>query len=349
VRPPRLMTHMAARRPHPRSSHRIAVCVLMASLLLLLAPAADARVVIRNLDTSAPPWVRMTVVTSSPSRRSPRVLENGSPVAGLIAVNLARDKKIVLAVDHSQSMHGQALRDAARAAQRFIALSSSGDQSAVVTFASRTTVDAGFGTSGDAAAALDGLKVDPVYGTTLYDAVVLGSRLLASTGTGGRVMVVVTDGQETTSHASLAEAIRTARHAHVSVYPVAIETASLSPAPLRLLASRTGGAYHAVRTTSALAAIYASISTELRRTWQVRYLTAARTGERIHVKVIVPSRGSASRSAAMAGRAVSAGSGSFPLLLVAALVLAAVLVGLALLPVVRMVGSLRRVGADGDF
>jgi von Willebrand factor type A domain len=235
--------------PHPRLSHRSAVCASMASLLLLPAPAADARVVIRNLDTSTPPSVRLTVVTSSPSRRSPRVLENGSPVAGLIAINLARDKKIVLAVDHSQSMHGQALRDAARAAQRFIALSSSGDQFAVVTFASRTTVEAGFGSSGDAGAALDGLEVDPVYGTTLYDAVVRGSRLLASTGAGGRVMVVVTDGQETTSHASLAQAIRTARRAHVAVNPVAIETATLSPAPLRRLASRTGGAYHAVRTS----------------------------------------------------------------------------------------------------
>lgn len=319
--------------------------------MLLAVPAAEAGVAIRNLDTSAPPSVRMTVVTSSPSRRAPRVLEDGSPVAGLTVVNLARDKKIVLAVDHSQSMHGRALRDAAQATRRFIALSGFGDQFAIVTFASRTIVDAGFASSSNVGAAFDSLKVDPVYGTTLYDAVVRGSKLLASAGAGGRVIVLVTDGQETTSHATLEQAIRTARRAHVAVYPVAIETSTLSPAPLRRLAARTGGAYHAVRTTSALAAVYASISTELRRTWQVQYLTAARTGERIRVKVIVPGRGSATRSAAMAGRrTVSADSGSFSLLLAAALVLAAAVAAFALVPAVRgLAAGVRRVGADRDF
>ena len=278
-----------------------------AALVVLLAPAAaNAGITIRNLDTSGAPTIRVTVVTHTPALHAPHVLENGATVAGLTAVNLGSDKNIVLAVDHSQSMYGRSLTDAANAARRFIALGRARDHFAIVTFASQTTVLAGFDSGGVAASALDGLTVDPHYGTTLYDAVVRASRLLAAAGTAGRVLVLVTDGQETTSHATLDGAIRAARRAHVSVYPVAIESTSFSPAPLRLLASRTGGTYHGARSSAALTSIYATISAELQRTWQLQYVTAARPGDHIDIKVSAPGYGSASAAAAVAGKAAGA-------------------------------------------
>ena len=276
---------------------------------MLVPAAASAGLTIRNLDTSGPPAVRVTVLTQTPITHAPVVLEDGSAVAGLTAVNLGRQKNIVLAVDHSQSMHGRSLTDAGDAARRFIALGQGGDQFAILTFASETTVLAGFGAGADAAGALDGLAVDPHYGTTLYDAIVKASQMLAGTGTGGRVLVLVTDGQETTSHATLKSAIQAARKAHVAVYPVGIESISFSPAPLKRLASSTGGTYHGARSSSALTSIYATISNELRRTWQIQYVTAARPGDQINVKVTAPGYGSASSTATLAGTS-SGSSGS---------------------------------------
>jgi hypothetical protein len=157
--------HRHQRRPRRR------LIASAAALVGLLAPAAaGAGITIRNLDTSGAPTIRVTVVTQTPVRQAPHVLEDGATVAGLTAVNLGSDKNIVLAVDHSQSMYGRSLTDAARAARRFIALGHARDHFAIVTFASQTTVLAGFGSGGVAAGASGGLAVDPRYGTTLYDA-----------------------------------------------------------------------------------------------------------------------------------------------------------------------------------
>jgi VWFA-related protein len=320
-----------------------------AALAVLLAPAAaGAGITIRNLDTSGAPTIRVTVVTQTPVLHAPRVLENGATVAGLTAVNLGSDKNIVLAVDHSQSMYGRSLTDAANAARRFIALGRARDHFAIVTFASQTTVLAGFGSGGVAAGALDGLAVDSHYGTTLYDAVVRASHLLAAAGPSGRVLVLVTDGQETTSHATLDGAIRAARRAHVSVYPVAIESTSFSPAPLRLLASRTGGTYHGARSSAALTSIYATISAELQRTWQLQYVTAARSGDHIDVKVTAPGDGSASATARVAGTAAASSSSSLTWLLLLLAVLLVAVVGFLLRPALGSIVDRMRVG-DPDL
>ena len=100
------------------------------------AIAADG-IRIANVDASGAPSIRLTVVTSTPSTNAPRLTEDGQPVAGLQAQNLGRDKNVILAIDRSQSMRGQSLRDATEAAVRFVAHKLSGDQIAVVSFASR--------------------------------------------------------------------------------------------------------------------------------------------------------------------------------------------------------------------
>ena len=75
--------------------------------------------------------------------------------------------------------------------------------------------------------------------------------------------------------------IEAARDAKVTVYPIAIESPSFRPAPLQRLAEETGGRYQGASETGALQAIYASLSQELRRTWQVSYVTTARPGEKL--------------------------------------------------------------------
>ncbi len=104
----------------------------------------------------------------------------------------------------------------------------------------------------DVDAALAASQVDRVQGTALYDAIVLSSEALAEESLASRVLILLTDGQEVSSEASLAAAIAAARKAGVTVYPIAIESASFSPAPLKQLAKATGGRYTGARDSAAL-------------------------------------------------------------------------------------------------
>jgi tight adherence protein B len=268
---------------------------LLAVLLALALPAAAAAAVrIQSVDAGGYPAVRLTVVTDRPSRVPPLVRENGAPAAGQQAENLGRAKSVVLGVDRSQSMAGRPLREAVAAARAFLAGKPAADRIAVATFATQALMLTGFSSSTiDADTALRSISVDPVQGTKLYDGLVLAARSLAREELPSRVIIVVTDGNETRSRSSLADVIAAARKAHVSIYVVGIESSRFTPAPLRRLAASTGGRYYGAASLGALRSVYGSIARELRRTWRVEYLSAAVPGERARLSVSVPGQGSA--------------------------------------------------------
>lgn len=326
-------------------------CSGVAALLTLVAPAiATAGVRIANVDGSGQPSVRLTVVTSEPTTHAPQLTEGGQSVAGLTAANLGHAKNVVLAVDRSQSMRGQALRDASAAAIHFIALKPSDDQIEVVTFSSKTLFQAPFTSNPfEAESALRGISDDPTYGTTLYDAIVRSARALAGAGAPGRVIVLVTDGQETTSHATLEQAIRAARKAHALVYPIAIESKSFSPGPLKQLARRTGGSYYGARSSSDLARIYQHISQELRRTWRLEYFTSAQPGDRLRLQVSDGVLGAAAAAVRLPGSDKSRSQGLPIFLIITASLLAAALCALFARPLVEGSRSLAQRGSGDDL
>jgi tight adherence protein B len=255
--------------------------VAVAALAPPAATAAGAR--FGGIDTSGYPMVRVLVVTPRPTETAPTLTENGNMVYGLQATNLGRAKSVVLAVDRSQSMRGQALADATKAARRFVALKPDDDRVAVVTVGRRAVQLTGFSPSKlELDETLRTIAVDSRQGTALYDAVVQSANALSEETRAGRVLVLLTDGQSTrASQASLESAIAAARKAGVTVYPIAIESPSFSPAPLERLAKATGGRYSGARDSSALTAVYTSIAAELRRTWQLTYATSSRPGETV--------------------------------------------------------------------
>ncbi|MBA3243650.1 MAG: type II secretion system F family protein [Actinobacteria bacterium] len=244
--------------------------------------AADAR--FGGVDTGAYPSLRVLLVTPEPTRLAPRLTENGVRVSGLEAANLGSAKSVVLAVDRSQSMRGQAMADASRAARAFVRRKPRSDRIAVVAVGKRAVQLTGFSSATiDADAALRGVEVDQVQGTALYDAIVLSAEALGAETLASRVLILLTDGQEVSSEATLEAAIAAARKAGVTVYPIAIESPSFSPAPLKRLAKATGGRYSGARDSGALVAVYTSIAAELKRTWQLTYTTSARPGERVRL------------------------------------------------------------------
>jgi tight adherence protein B len=260
------------------------------------------------------PTVRATFVADEPTYSAPALTENGEQVTGLVATNLGRAKSIVLAVDRSRSMLGEPIDDAVAAARSFVAAKPLEDRIAVVTYATEPILLTGFQTSTtDADSALRSISVNPVGGTTLYDAVVLSSNSLASETYLGRVVIVVTDGNETRSEATLDEAVAAAQDAGAVVYVVGIESEAFNPAPLQRIAEETGGKYYGAADSAALEEVYSSIAEELSRTWRLEYTTAALPseeisltvkagGEKASTKTVVPGSPVVRRTPQMEGR-----------------------------------------------
>ena len=265
----------------------------LVSVLALLATAsgASAGVRLNGIDFGAYPAVGGTVVTSVPSATPPRLLENGRPVVGLRATNLGRSKNVVMALDTSRSMAGKPLAEAAAAATTFVAAKPSSDRIALVTFGQHAAQQGPFSTATiDSDNALRTLAVGANSGTALWDAVDLSARLLASQP-GGRVIVLLTDGNDVGSRASESNAISSLHKAGVVVYAIAFGSHA-DTSGLQRLASETGGSFHAAATSATLSGIYRSIGRELRRTWRVRYLTTARPGDRLELRASVGRLGS---------------------------------------------------------
>ena len=285
-----------------------------AALVALTVPAAaGAGVRLNGVDFGAYPAVRATVVTSVPSAAQPTLLENGRPVVGLQAVNLGRSKNVVLALDTSRSMAGKPLAEAARAATAFVATKPSSDRIALVTFGQRASLQGPFSTSTiDSDNALRTLAVGANSGTALWDAVDLSARLLASQP-GGRVVVLLTDGNDVGSRASESDALLSLHKAGAVVYPIAFGSHADSSG-LERLARSTGGSFHTASTSATLSGIYSSIGRELRRTWRVRYLTTARPGDKLELKASVGRLGSDTTSVSVPGSGSATNGKPSPLL-----------------------------------
>jgi len=269
----------------------------LVSLLAALAMtgAANAGVRLSGLDFGAYPNVGATVVTSAPSATPPALFENGTPVSGLQAVNLGRCKNVVLALDTSRSMAGKPLAEAASAAAAFVATKPACDRIALVTFGQHATQQGPFSSATiDADNSLRTLAIGANSGTALWDAVDLSARVLAGQQ-GGRVLVLLTDGNDVGSRVSEQAALKSLHRAGTVAYPIAFGSKA-DTSGLERLAHETGGSFHAAATSGTLTAIYNSIARELQRTWRLRYLTSARPGDKLELKATVARLGSDHRT-----------------------------------------------------
>lgn len=262
---------------------RRALLALTVAALAVPAVASGAQFELRNVDLSAYPVVRVTVHSPQPSA-PPRVYENRQRIGAVEAQNLGESKAIVLALDRSQSMRGRPFAAAVEAAQDFVARKRGSDSVAIVSFGSTALAQTGFAQATiDSDTALRALTVDRREGTALYDAVVLSAARLRAQPLPGRVIVLLTDGDDVRSLATLADAVRAARRAGIVV--CAIGLGDLDSAPLRRLTASTGGSYYLSSTPDALGSVYRQIAADLDRTWRVSYTTAARPGDSIDVAV----------------------------------------------------------------
>ena len=175
-------------------------------------PRVQAVVELRNLQTQL-----------NPAQLS--VTENGTPVQDLEVETIAESVVpvgIVLAIDGSGSMQGEPIDAAKQAALSFIEQKRDQDFIALLVFADDVQVLSGFTSS---KTALTG-RVESIEAggeTAFYDGVVRGASLF--TGDAARLernMIVLTDGADTVSVATLDDAI--AATESVRVFGVALES-----------------------------------------------------------------------------------------------------------------------------
>ncbi len=172
------------------------------------------------------------------------ILEEGVPrELAVFERRTDRPLSVVLMLDASLSTAVE-LRYERESARRFIGRllgpgSQSGDSVAVFSFSSGVEVLQHF--TRDLTALNDALgRVRPESGTSVYDAIHWASRELARRE-GRRVVIVITDGGDTTSRWSFADAMKAAHDAEVAIYPLIV-------LPIRSDAGRNRGGEHALIT-----------------------------------------------------------------------------------------------------
>lgn len=141
-------------------------------------------------------------------------------------------------------------------------------------------------------------RMRPSFGTALYDALYLGSQTLENRQ-GRKVMVVITDGGDTTSKVKYAEAVRAAQQSEAIVYSIIIVPIEASAGrntggehALIQISTDTGGKYYYASDISRLDQAFRQISDELRTQYLLAYYPTRRLSDsdfrRIEVKVKHP-------------------------------------------------------------
>lgn len=225
------------------------------------------------------------------------VLDEGTPVPFERFRHAGPPLDIALVFDASNSMAGERLADAQRAALTFLDALGPEDRALVVAFGDEVRIVTDLATERAAhETAVKGFAVSG--GTALYDAVFDGAKALA----GGRpearrVMVVLSDGRDEASSGlepgsfhTLDEAIRQAHLRDVALFTLGIGSGlrrdtdftgrMTTEEVLTRLASSTGGRYLRVERSRNLADAYRDILEELRERYDLAFKPATpRTGE----------------------------------------------------------------------
>jgi hypothetical protein len=263
--------------------------VLFLAASVVVSPAFSAPQTDVHADAFAWPTMSVSLVLPGGPADPPSVLENGTPTQALDATPLGSADTVAIAVDHSQSMRGRPIGTALAIAKRLLQDEPSGTRIAVFAIASKAVQKTGLSKNrAKARAALAGIRIDPHYGTRLYDGVALAAHALQRAG-GHRLLILITDGQETTSSVGISGAVSAALRGGVPVLPVAVSDSTYEPGLLTELARATNGAFLGNPAHSPAQA--AQAAKDVRRSWRIDYVTLAKPGQTVSLRI--SQRGSA--------------------------------------------------------
>lgn len=181
--------------------------------------------------------------------------------------------EVVLVLDASGSMVGEPLTAAKEAAGAFLSQMPDGTRVGVVVFGDAPVLIAPLADdAGSAVAALE--PIEATGETALYDAVTLGlSQFSGEEGT-RQAMIVLSDGGDTASGATLESTTAAVAGSGAELAAVELVTAEYDGTALRTLAGSAGGVVLSVDDPGELANLYSDVAADLLNRYTVTYSSA---------------------------------------------------------------------------
>ena len=255
---------------------------LVAGLAVVLAVvagtsgAAQPHIRIAQVDSSRYPLITATVVApgSDKLRRVDLVAKEDGKSVTVTQSGGGSAAAIGLAIDVSRSMEGAPLAAAKAAARSFVKSKRKADSIAVYSFGHQANPVHALDTDPNAlASSMQQVTLDTVQGTSLYNSIIQASAELATAPTLTKVLVVLTDGDDT-SKTKLAAAVSAAKNAGVTVDAIAI--GSGDHAALNSLTRQTGGhVFASDHSAAGITSVYRQIAAEIRNSYRLQYTSHA--------------------------------------------------------------------------
>ncbi|MBI5156787.1 MAG: type II secretion system F family protein [Acidimicrobiia bacterium] len=269
---------------------RLLAAVVVAVVVAGGAAWAGEAIEVEAVDVSARPEISLTislpadVVAAEPDADDFAVVVDGTRVTAEVYAALRDPMEVVVVMDASGSMAGEPIERAAAAALAFVGRLPSSARVAVVSFGDDPAPLTAMGATHDeVVAALTGLRA--AGETSLYDAVVFASGLFEAADA-RHILVVLSDGADTVSAATLEDALAAVGAAGADLRAVALQSPEASPEALQTL---SGGEVTTAVDANALAAAYTTVALDLTGRYRLTFSTAASGLIEIEVFVRSPS------------------------------------------------------------
>jgi len=192
---------------------------------------------------------------------------------------------VILAFDMSDSVAGERLEQLQRASGALLSGLRSGDQSALITFSHEVRLAAPLSADVDRVKSALGDTAGS-GGTSLGDGVYAGV-MLGETDPGRALVIVFSDGVDTTSWLTSEQVLDTAKRSDAVIYGVSVRS-KVKPELLNELAAATGGRLQEIERIQNLSKVFVDILNEFRTRYLISYTPAgvARDGwHRLEVRV----------------------------------------------------------------
>jgi tight adherence protein B len=273
----------------------LAMTAMAALLPMSTAAGAEEPLTVVSTDVTAYPDIRLVI--AAPGQPGDQVLtdaafrvtEGGQPrPVSRVEVLPADQLEVALALDTSGSMIGAPLAAAKAAARSFLAQLPATVPVSVVGFGASPTVVSARSTDRAAqAGAVNGLVARGQTG--LYDALALALAQLPPAGPGiRRVVVLLTDGGDTSSNRTLDATVSALVDAGVALFAVELRTNESNPAALSRLTAGLGRVASA-SDPAALAGAFEAVARQLARQYSVTYRSEAHGV--VEVDIVVEAQG----------------------------------------------------------
>ncbi len=266
----------------------LAFLALVLGALPALAQSAEQAVEIVDFNGSRYPDGGQTLLViefrnfvTAPDPTAVQITVNGEEVSDLEVATLSESEVpvgVVLVIDASGSMEGAPLDAAKAAAIDFVNQAGPSDQLALVVFGDTVSVLTGF--TSNKTDLIDRISGIQAAGETAFnDAVIQGVGLFGAISAQELLpnMIVLSDGADTASTATVDEAIAAVTDSDVRVFGVALESPDFNPESVQAVATAGTGLFLSTPDPAQLSGLYGEIGREISNTLVARFVSPVST------------------------------------------------------------------------